>query len=157
MPASGHTLGLTGLRDRLLELMPTGPIARVLHDGAPYFHDPTKTGAYIVTLPETLPVSECLDLADGLVASRTPIGGIFVNRVLPDPFTPEERAVLEPFADRDYYGLQRYRQVPAGVAALERLRASTDLPIEEVPELALTGDQLIEGIAEQLSAEEAAA
>lgn len=157
MPASGHTLGLTGLRDRLLTLMPTGPIARVLNEGAPYFHDPEKTGAYIVTLPETLPVSECLDLAEGLRASRTPIGGIFVNRVLPDPFTPEERAALEPFSDQPLFGMARYRQVPAGAASLERLRAATDLPIQEVPELALTGTELIAGLAHELANREAAA
>lgn len=157
MPASGHTLGLTGLRDRLLALMPTGPIARVLNDGEGYFHDPEKTGAYIITLPEELPVSEALDLAQGLRENRTPIGGIFVNRVLPDPFTPEERAALAPFAADPLYGMARYQQVPAGAKALARLRASTTLPIEEVPELALTGEALIDGIAGVLNAEEQAA
>ncbi len=157
MPASGHTLGLTGLRDRLLALMPNGPIARVLDEGAPYFHDPDVTGAYIVTLPETLPVSECLDLAQGLRDSRTPIGGIFVNRMLEDPFTPEERAALVPFAHMPYYGFDRYQQVPRSAEALARLRASTDLPIEVVPELALAGSELIAGIADALVREEAAA
>lgn len=157
MPASGHTLGLTGLRDRLLSLMPTGPIANVLNEGAPYFNDPKTTGAYIVTLPETLPVSEALDLAEGLEQSNTPVGGIFVNRMLPDPFTPDERAALEAHADEPFYGMARYRQVPAGEASLERLRRSTDLPIEVVPELPLAGSELIEGIADVLSAEEAAA
>ena len=112
MPASGHTLGLTGLRDRLKQLMPTGPIARVLDDGAPYFHDATKTGAYIVTLPETLPVTECLELAEGLRESRTPIGGVFVNRLLDDPFTPDERDALEAHADKSLYGMDRFHQVP---------------------------------------------
>jgi anion-transporting ArsA/GET3 family ATPase len=142
MPASGHTLGLTGLRQRLLAIMPTGPIARVLNDGAPYFEDPTKTGAYIVTLPETLPVTEAVELAEGLISNGTPVGGIFLNRVLPDPFSAEERAALKPFATDALFGMARYRQVPAGVKAAELLRNSTDQIIEEVPELPLSGQAL---------------
>ena len=155
MPASGHTLGLTGLRDRLKALMPSGPIARVLDDGAPYFTDPERTGAYIVTLPETLPVTECLELAEGLRANNTPVGGIFVNRMLPDPFTEEERAALQPYADHDLYGLARFRQVPAGEEALALLRERTSLPIHVVPEIAQTGSALIDDIASTLANEEA--
>lgn len=150
MPASGHTLGLTGLRDRLKQLMPTGPIARVLDDGEPYFHDATKTGAYIVTLPETLPVTECLELADGLRESRTPVGGIFVNRLLDDPFTPEERVALQPHADKPLYGMDRFHQVPRAAQAVSHLRAHTDLPIAIVPELARSGTDLLEGLADSL-------
>ena len=155
MPASGHTLGLTGLRDRLKALMPTGPIARVLDDGAPYFHDPDKTGAYIVTLPETLPVTECLELAEGLRANRTPVGGIFVNRMLPDPFTAEEREALGRFRNEPLYGMARYRQVPAGEASLAHLQASTELPIHVVPEVAETGTALIDGVVQTLQDKEA--
>ena len=155
MPASGHTLGLTGLRDRLKSLMPTGPIARVLDDGEPYFHDPEKTGAYIVTLPEVLPVTECLELAEGLRDSRTPIGGVFVNRMLADPFTADEREALAPHVDSPLYGMARYRQVPKGEQALERLQSSTDLPIHVVPEVAATGAELIDGIARTLQSSEA--
>ena len=153
MPATGHTLGLTGLRQRLLSLMPTGPIAKILNEGAKYFHDPEVMGAYIVTLPETLPVTESLELAEGLQASNTPVGGVFLNRMLPDPFTEAERAALAPFSDQPLYGMNRYLRVPAGEAALKRLRDSTALPIEVVAELPLAGLELIEGMAIALAME----
>jgi Mrp family chromosome partitioning ATPase len=155
MPASGHTLGLTGLRGRLKAIMPTGPIANALDAGEGYFHDPDKVGAYIVTLPETLPVTESLELAEGLVASNTPIGGMFVNRVLADPFTPDERAALAPYAHQMLYGMARYRQVPAAERALALLRNSTDLTIHEVPEVAAIGDALLLGIQSTLTPVEA--
>ncbi len=153
MPASGHTLGLTGLRQRLLSLMPTGPIANVLNEGGKYFHDPNVVGAYIVTLPETLPVTECLELAEGLRESDTPIGGVFVNRMLPDPFSEDERKALAPFSDQPLYGMNRYLRVPAGEASLERLRGSTTLPIQVISELPLAGLELIEGLAVALAME----
>lgn len=150
MPASGHTLGLTGLRDRLLSLMPSGPIADVLNEGHHYFHDPVVTGAYVVTLPEQLPVTECLELIEGLEEHRTPVGGILVNRVLPDPFTPEERAILAPYAEQPWFGMERYRRVPSSQRALERLRRSTQVPIELIREFPLEGNELLDAIAASL-------
>ena len=150
MPASGHTLGLTGLRERLLALLPKGPIADVLHEGRRYFVDPAVTGAWIVTLPEILPITECLELAEGLAEHDTPVGGIVVNRVLPDPFTPAEREVLAPFADRPWFGMERYRRAPVADRALELLRQRTDLPIETVRELPLQGAALVDAVAASL-------
>ena len=150
MPASGHTLGLTGLRRRLLELMPTGPIAQVLDDGRAYFVDPDVTAAYIVTLPETLPVTECLELIEGLGEHGTPIGGIIVNRVLEDPFTPEERAALEPHADKNLYGMARFQGIPNSARALEMLRGATEHDIHEVPEYPLQETELIDAISKVL-------
>jgi len=151
MPASGHTLGLTGLRRRLLELMPTGPIAQVLDDGRAYFVDPDVTGAYIVTLPETLPVTECLELIEGLDDHGTPVGGIIVNRVLEDPFTPDERAALEPHIDENLFGMARFRGIPNSAKALATLRKGTDQMIHEVPEYPLQESELIGAIAEVLA------
>lgn len=151
MPASGHTLGLTGLRERLLSLMPSGPIADVLNEGKGYFHDPALTGAYVVTLPEILPITECLELIEGLEQHGTPVGGIVVNRVLPDPFTPQERAALEPYAQEPWYGMERFRQVPTAARALERLRQSTTVPIHEVREVPLQGRALVDAVAESLA------
>ena len=112
MPASGHALGLTGLPERLLSLMPTGPIARALKEGLPWFTEPDKCGAYVVTLPETLPVTEALELVEGLEKTDTPVGGVIVNRVLNDPFTDAERALLDPVLEgKDIYGKGRYEAV----------------------------------------------
>ena len=157
MPASGHTLGLTGLRRRLLELAPTGPIAQVLDDGRAYFVDPKVTGAYVVTLPETLPVTECLELIEGLHDHKTPVGGIIVNRVLEDPFTPAERAALAPHAEENLFGMARFKSIPESAKALAKLQASTDQPIHEVPEFPLQERELIDAIAGVLGERDVAA
>ena len=150
MPASGHTLGLTGLPERLLALMPTGPIAEAMHRGRPYFTDPALCSAWIVTLPEVLPITESLELIEGLEGHDTPVGGILVNRVLEDPFTAEERAALEPVLTDDHYGHERFVGVVAATKALADLRARTEVHTVDVPELPNTGFDLIESLAAAL-------
>lgn len=157
MPASGHTLGLTGLPERLLALMPTGPIAEAMHRGRPYFTEPDKCGAWIVTLPEVLPITESVELLDGLRETHTPVGGILVNRVLEDPFSPEERAALEPVLTEDHLGYERFIGVVQSTEALADLRSRQDrldggrgTTIAEIEELPLQGDALIAAIADRL-------
>ncbi len=61
--------------------------------------------AWVVTLPETLPVSEALELLDGLDHSSMPVGGVILNRYPIDPLYPAERAALKPlFARYDALG-----------------------------------------------------
>lgn len=151
MPASGHTLGLTGLPERLLALMPTGPIADAMHRGIPYFTDPALCGAWIVTLPEVLPITESLELIEGLESHDTPIGGLLVNRVLDDPFTAEERAALEPVLTDAHYGHERFVGVVQAAKALEALD-DIEVPVVHLPELAADGDALIDGLADVLGA-----
>jgi len=150
MPASGHTLGLTGLPERLLALMPTGPIAEAMHRGRPYFTDPALCAAWIVTLPEVLPVTESLELIEGLEGHDTPIGGILVNRVLEDPFTAEERAALEPVLTAEHYGYERFVGVVQSTRTLADLRTRTPVTIVEVPEFPLSSTELIDAVADQL-------
>ncbi len=77
MPATGHTLALTSLPEILLDALPDGPIPRYMREGQAYLNDPEKGLAWIVTLPELLPVTEALELIDGLRATRvTPAGVI---------------------------------------------------------------------------------
>lgn len=150
MPASGHTLGLTGLPERLLTLLPTGPIADAMRRGQAIMHDPTECGATVVTLPEVLPVTETLELVAGLEETRVPVAAILANRVLRDPFTKAERKALEPLSDAIVYGMNRFNSIPQVAVSLERLRQSTGLPIIEVEEVAAAGRDLIDAIAEQL-------
>lgn len=154
MPASGHTLGLTGLPERLLALMPTGPIAEAMHRGRPYFTDPELCAAWIVTLPEVLPITESLELIDGLKEHDTPVGGILVNRVLEDPFSPAERAALEPVLNASHYGHERFVGVVQSTRALEDLRSRTPVPTIEISEFPLQGGALIDAIANSLATED---
>lgn len=154
MPASGHTLGLTGLPERLLSLLPSGPIAETMQRGQQFIYNEKTGGAYVVTLPETLPVTEALELVDGLVEDKVPVAGIIMNRVLRDPFTDEERkALLQALEGRDVFGKVRFLAITEVAEAVARLRAHTQVPIHEVEELPLTGDELLDGIASQLTRE----
>lgn len=157
MPATGHTLSLTALPERLLRLLKSGPIHDNLREGQSYLNDPAKTAALVVTLPESLPVSECLELAAGLAATRVPLGAVLVNRVPADPFTPAERAALAPLiAGAALPGAIEFRRYPKSRAALERLRQGLPaVPILELPEIpevpARPGGDAERQLAEELS------
>lgn len=157
MPASGHTLGLTGLPERLLAMMPTGPIADAMHRGRPYFTDPELCAAWIVTLPEVLPITESVELLDGLRDTETPVGGILVNRVLEDPFTPEERHALEPVLDASHLGYERFVGVVQSTAALADLReraptldGGRGVALAEIEEFPLQDGALLASVARRL-------
>lgn len=149
MPATGHTLSLTGLPDTLLRLIPRGPIADHLREGQGYLHDPSRAAAYVVTLPETLPVTECVELLDGLEATNMPVGGVILNRVHEDPFTAAERSALEPIlATRHVFGAEGFARNDLIRREIARLRASTPLSIFTVPELRQDG--LIDAMTDSL-------
>jgi arsenite-transporting ATPase len=95
LPATGHLVGLAKLPRILLRLIPIGPIADRLREGQSYFYDVDQTAAWIVTLPQTLPVSEAIELKNALVLETVPIGGFILNRAPFNPFTPEEEKEME--------------------------------------------------------------
>lgn len=143
MPATGHTLSLTGLPELLLRLVPRGPVAEVLREGQSYLNDPQKGEAWVVTLPETLPVSESLELLEGLRRTAVPTAGVFVNRVPSDPFTTGERAALRPLVERfPLFGAEGFHRHALGLRELGRLRQSTSLPLVALPEVAPGTDLL---------------
>jgi anion-transporting ArsA/GET3 family ATPase len=136
MPATGHTLSLTGLPELLLKLVPRGPIAESLKAGQRYLNDPALAAAWLVTLPETLPVSECLELIEGLTRSSMPVGGVLLNRIPADPFTPAERARLEQvMAGRDVLGRESFDRPLVTRREQRRLQEGTTLPVYPLPEL----------------------
>lgn len=140
MPATGHTLSLTGLPELLLRLVPRGPIAAALREGQSYLNDPKLGAAWVVAIPETLPVSECLELLEGLHKTGMPIGGVLMNRVPFDPFTAAERVALQSPLERiNPLGAEGFRRPVLARRELARLRQGTKLPIIEVPELPHTG------------------
>ncbi|MCA9544675.1 MAG: ArsA family ATPase [Myxococcales bacterium] len=136
MPATGHALALTGLPDLLLGLIPRGPIAKALRRGQAFMNDPAKAAAWVVTLPEKLPVTESLELLEGLAATRMPAGGLILNRFPHDPFDADERAALDAFMARQpVHGGLALKRIDQAQGAADRLRASTELPIVTLPEV----------------------
>lgn len=134
MPATGHALALTQLPELFLELVNRGPIADAMRQGQDIFYDPHQTAAVVVTLPEPLPVSEALDLLEGLRQTRIPIGAVIANRVPVDPFAPGEREALEGLLDRapmghDYQGCNELDRMDRSAAAMGRLRHQVHGPL----------------------------
>jgi len=151
MPATGHTLALTALPDVLLRLMPTGPISELLREGQKYLYDPEFSAATIVTLPETLPVTECLELVDGLRKTRVKVGTILVNKVVADPFDEQERAFLDThIAGHPFFGKTRFLTMAQIEKSIDRLQRHAGAPVVAVPEFPQTGDELVSAIAETL-------
>jgi arsenite/tail-anchored protein-transporting ATPase len=153
LPATGHALGLATLPDRILQLLPSGPIARAIHEGKGVFFDPAQSAMIVVTLPETLPVTECLDLLEGLAETDMPIGGIIVNKVVGDEFTDDERAILDPIvAANKLYGATRYLGIGMVERSLATLRDKSGAPVWRLPELPLDGPGLIHGLSDAVIA-----
>ncbi len=102
LPATGHLVGLARLPNILLKMIPFGPIAERLKEGQKYFYDKTQTAAWIVTLPQTLPVSEAIELKEALTTEQIPVGGYILNRAPFNPFTEEEEMILESMSQKSH-------------------------------------------------------
>ena len=153
MPATGHTLALTGLPEILLRLIPGGPIARLLREGQGYLNDPDQTRTWVVALPELLPVSEALELIEGLHTTSMPIGGVFLNRVPKNPFSDDERAALEPLLEKQLtLGMISFKKLAASDSAYAHLKSESKYPITRVSDHPLEGPKLAEALAPELMA-----
>jgi anion-transporting ArsA/GET3 family ATPase len=151
MPATGHTLALTGLPTVLLRLMPTGPIAELLREGQAYLNNPKQTACFVVTLPETLPVTEALELIDGLRETNMHVGAVVVNKVVEDVFSPQERAWLaERLQGHAVFGATRFLTMAEIERSMERLRRSVGIPAWQIPEFGSMGDALIQDVSNAL-------
>jgi arsenite-transporting ATPase len=137
MPATGHTLALTGLPDIVLRVVPRGPVAEAVRRGQQLLNDPRVSGAWVVTLPEQLPVTEAIELVEGLRATAVPVRGIFLNRHLDDPFDAEERALVEAMLARrrlpGQLSFERMAMVRESLARLSRETGITPVPLPEIP------------------------
>jgi len=145
---------LTGLPEILLKLMPTGPIADLMREGQSYLNDPTRTAACVVTLPETLPVTECLELIDGLRETHIPVGTVLVNKVIGDHFDDDERAELERVLDgQPVFGANRFWAMAQIERSVERLDRGAGVPLLMIPEFTGLGDELVSQVADALVSE----
>jgi anion-transporting ArsA/GET3 family ATPase len=142
MPATGHTLALTSLPAIILDLLPVGPMARAIREGQSYLNDPTKGAAWVVTLPEQLPVSEALELLGGLRSTEIPTGGVILNRMPKNPFTDEEHDVLELLLDETpMHGEIAFRRIGSAHVSMERLKERASVPVWELPEIVGPADE----------------
>lgn len=135
MPATGHALALTGLPEILLRLIPVGPMADAVRRGQAILNDPEQGEAWVVSLPEQLPVTESIELVAGLRKTGMPTGGILLNRMPIDRFAPDERAAVDGWlTGRHMHGELGFRRIERAEVEHRRLEASVDLPVLLVPD-----------------------
>lgn len=148
MPATGHTLALTALPDILLRLVRRGPIATALREGQGWLNNPKTGGALVVTIPEPLPVTESIELSEGLRATHMNVVATIANKVPVDPFSPEERAALEDLLPPGpMTGKEELARIERARISLERLRSSTAPPVLAVPTFPVDGPAATEAMA----------
>lgn len=151
-PATGHALALAQIPEFLLKVISRGPIARVAKQGIEMLTNPVFTSAVVVTLPETLPVTEALELARGLERHRVPVSGVVVNRVPVDPFSADERVALKRLVSNGHgvLGGRELSRIERSDAALKLLRERGNRRVLEIGELDLKGPQLAKELATML-------
>jgi arsenite-transporting ATPase len=155
MPATGHTLALTGLPEILLRLIPGGPIAKLLREGQSYLNDPNLCAAWVVSLAEQLPISEALELLEGLNKTNVPVGGLVLNRLEPNPFSDAELKSLEEFPEVDtLLGARLFRNIQRMGVQIERLRQEVKVPIIGLKDCKDANTNLFETLATELATAE---
>jgi anion-transporting ArsA/GET3 family ATPase len=136
MPATGHALALADLPQTVLRLVPRGPVATAMRAGQAYLNNPKTTAAWIVTLPEHLPITEALELLEGLKRSAVPVGGIILNRFLADPFTDDERTALTGVLRKiPMHGDVLFQRIVMAREAAARVKAAVDFPVLRLPDV----------------------
>ena len=159
LPATGHALALAQIPASLLRVIPTGPIAAAVREGLDLLTDTERTGAVVVTLPETLPVSEALELCKGIQLHDIPLAQVFVNRVPFDPFTEAEReAVRALLVGRPpTLGERTMERIDRARVSLARLQREVKVPIVALQDVWLDGPRLAEEMASLMAVEGGAA
>jgi hypothetical protein len=120
--------------------------------------DTERTGAVVVTLPETLPVSEAIELCRGIQEHKIPLAHVFVNRVPFDPFSEEERAaVRELLVGRGpTLGQRTMERIDRARVSLARLEREITVPIVALQDVWLDGPRLTEEMASLMAIDGAA-
>jgi anion-transporting ArsA/GET3 family ATPase len=149
LPATGHALALAQIPASLLRVIPTGPIAAAVREGLELLTDPDRTGAIVVTLPETLPVSEALELVAGIEQHHIPLARLYVNRVPFDPFDGDEEAIVRRLLEGHgpVLGARTLERIDRARVALARVREGVRAPVGVVQDVWLDGPRLAEEVA----------
>ena len=133
MPATGHALALAELPKITLQVISRGPLPNAMRRGQAYINNPAVTAAWVVTLPEQLPVTESLELLEGLKRTGVPAAGVILNRHLDNYFSKAEIEVIEgALQDHPVRGTTSFQRIQTADRSSTRLRESTDLPIVQL-------------------------
>ena len=149
LPATGHALALAQVPQALASVLRAGPIHAAAQEGLRVLRDASLTTSVLVSLPDPLPVSEALELHEGLHKLAIDCALVVLNRVPPNPFTPAERAAVERIVvDRARtLGARRLPRIDRAVAAHERLARELGLPVRAIPDVV---DDVVARVAQEL-------
>lgn len=143
LPATGHALGLASLPKTVLKVLPSGLIGDAIQEGLDVMTDPARGAAVIVTLPEHMPVTEALELSDGLTKLSIPMAALVLNRMPDNPFSDEERKALDAHIRNRSTGLllgtREFRRLERALQAQKMFRAM--VPEEQQVEVPLLNSQ----------------
>lgn len=153
LPATGHALALAQIPSSLLRIIQVGPIANAVKEGLAFLLDPEKAGAVIVTLPETLPVSEAIELAAGIREHQIPLRHAFLNRVPEDPFTGDERRALRELMTSlpPTMGIRTVDRIARADVARSRFATGVKTGVTELPDTLQVGPELTMYIAQRFA------
>lgn len=143
-PATGHALDMLRVPFVIENVAPPGMLRRDAARAVDMFRDPERAGAVLVTLPEYMPASETIELADALSDElEIPVLQLVVNRVLKVLFAEKERPAVEALplelpADSDIRGLaiagkRRVLRETVQARAIRQVRGHIDAPCSELP------------------------
>lgn len=155
LPATGHALALAQIPASLLRVIPTGPVADAVREGLAFLRDASRVGSVVVTLPETLPVSEAIELVQGIRENEIPLAHVVVNRVPFDPFTPEEREAVRRMlhGQPPTLGERSVERIDRARVSIARLASAVDVPITTLHDVWLDGPRLAEEVASLMQLE----
>jgi hypothetical protein len=149
-PATGHGLDMLRVPKVILDVVPPGVLRRDAEIAWAMFRDPKHSGVVVVTLPEEMPATETIELISAIRGElQLPVLQTIVNGVLPQLFSPSERAelmrdpalleVLAPVASAGtpssalVAGARRAVRERVQVESLDRLHRSIDVPTAYLP------------------------
>ena len=95
MPATGHTLALSQLPERIASIIKKGQIVDALRSGMEHITNPKSASMWIVTLPEKLPLSEAHEVKAALQKDGVQAAGLICNRSLKRHLTNDEQNLYE--------------------------------------------------------------
>ncbi len=141
-PATGHGVPFFRLPQTICEAVHSGNLYKEAQAMQQHLADPARTAVHMVTLPETLPISETMELHTRLkTETNLSLGCLFVNRCLPHPTVTLQNCSdlqktlppnLEPWRQHLLEKQRQFEHSEQLISALQNL----DMPLIRLPEIA---------------------
>lgn len=94
-PATGHALDMLRVPQVLCDIAPPGLLRTEAEKAIKLFHDPKRSAAVLVTLPEDMPANETIELHAAITDEvKLNVSTLVLNAVLPKLFKASERGPI---------------------------------------------------------------